>query len=694
MKLATRLMLPVIIGVLCACDTTESSTDPDTTAATDTGCPAQETECDGTCTHTSTNPLHCGACGVTCASGEVCSLGACSSECASDLTTCGSACVDTQTNVRHCGACDSTCDSDQTCTNGACVTAPPTCSQTLCGADCVDPQSDERHCGACNTACTTAQTCTGGTCVDNTPVDPPTSTCTAPISLEDTSTPDTVVGDGTSASCTHEALAAAVAQGGVITFDCGAEPVTLDITEALQLRTDVDTIIDGGGLVTLDGGRNDGRQNRIFEYHSPDYRVTTTRVVVQRLTLQNAEAPTSDYTPPNPDNAQCAWGYKDGEGGAVRMRDGRLHVIDCVFRNNHAAPTGPDTGGGAIYAAGALEVIVVGSTFVDNQGSNSGAIGLLQTDGLFFNSHFEGNRATGEGQNFGGASGCPEFNHAAQGGAGGNGGAMAIDGNDVERVEFCGVVFKDNHANELATIFRTPNSQRGLTTFDHCLFEGNHASDGGGAIWMQDMTFEMRNSAVIGNTSDGLGGGIRIDQGPHGSTLLLENVTLAGNVATNSLGGGLVFAGEGTIRNCTFAENEAAGGEGYFGAAIVSHGEASANLEVHNTIFWNNIDDHEWTPMTCSILNPGTPGTLPGSNNVQWPEMRNGTNNQMDNPCTPNITFADPQLSPLADNGGPTPTMMPAANSVVIGLGGDCPTTDQRGEPRPATGCAAGAVEP
>ncbi|MBK8410863.1 MAG: hypothetical protein IPL19_23240 [Sandaracinaceae bacterium] len=525
---------------------------------------------------------------------------------------------------------------------------------------------------------------------DSGPIVPPPATCTPPITLVDTSSPDRVVGDGTPASCTHANLAAAVAQGGVITFDCGAGEHTIAIPTALDLRIDTDTIIDGGGTITLSGGD----ASRIFEYDSPNYRVTTTRVVLQRLTLEDARAPATDFTPQDSGNPECAWGYKDGEGGAIRMRDGRLHVIDCIFRNNHAAPTGPDTGGGAIYALGALEVIVVGSSFVGNEGSNGGAIGLLQTDGIFYNTLFQDNAATGVGQNFGGASGCPEFNHAEQGGAGGNSGAIGIDGNSVERVEFCGVTFRGNTANELGTVSRTPNSQRGLSTFNRCTFDGNHAGDGGGAIWMQDMELELFNSAIVGNTSDGLGAGVRIDQGPHGSTIRVVNTTFHGNVATNSLGGGLVFSGEGTIQNCTFAENEAAGGVGFFGAAIVAHGTESQGLEILNTIFWNNITNHEWTPMTCSVGNPGTPVPLPGSGNLQWPTLRNGPANNPDNACTTNIMFADAMLGALQDNGGPTPSMMPAVGSVAIGLGADCPDTDQRGEPRSTTTCTAGAVEP
>jgi hypothetical protein len=226
------------------------------------------------------------------------------------------------------------------------------------------------------------------------------------------------------------------------------------------------------------------------------------------------------------------------------------------------------------------------------------------------------------------------------------------------------------------------------------LWQGNHTGDGGAALWMQDMDLEVFASAVIGNTSDGLGAGIRLNQGPHGSTLLIENTTFQGNIATNSLGGGLVYSGDGLVRNCTFAENEARGGVGFFGAAIVAHGAESQGLRIENTVFWNNIDDHEYTPMTCSVGNPGTPVALPGSGNLQWPMIRNGANNQVDNECTVGILFSDSMLSPLADNGGPTPSMLPPAGSSALSVGSNCPQTDQRGEPRPSEGCAAGAIEP
>ena len=113
-------------------------------------------------------------------------------------------------------------------------------------------------------------------------------------------------------------------------------------------------------------------------------------------------------------------------------------------------------------------------------------------------------------------------------------------------------------------------------------------------------------------------------------------------------------------------------------------------------IFTNNVDDHEWTPMTCSVDNPGAPVPLPGGEqrSVAAASATVRRDAVEDNPCTEGTTFADAMLMPLGDNGGPTPTMMPASGSVVIGAGAECPDHDQRGEPRPTDGCAAGAVEP
>jgi predicted outer membrane repeat protein len=295
--------------------------------------------------------------------------------------------------------------------------------------------------------------------------------------------------------------------------------------------------------------------------------------------------------------------------------------------------------------------------------------------------------ATGVGQNSCCDNACPGIGHAAQLGAGGNGGAVVIDGDSVDRISFCNVIFRNNQGNELGTVFRTPNTTAYReSTFDRCLFEGNSMGDGGGAIWMRDMNLVIRDSTFAGNTATGLGGGVRADA----STIDIQNSTFYGNSADHAIGGALVFQGAGLVKNCTFAENQAIGG---FDPAISGGHDGANRFVVENTIFLNNTDTHPYTPMTCNVPEP-----LDGSGNVQWPQKRvdeDGTPSTTDdNPCTAGILFADANLGALGDNGGATPTMVPQAGSPALGLGQNCPPFDQRGQPRPTSGCAAGAVEP
>ncbi|MBU1238319.1 hypothetical protein KJ865_01305, partial [Myxococcota bacterium] len=61
-------------------------------------------------------------------------------------------------------------------------------------------------------------------------------------------------------------------------------------------------------------------------------------------------------------------------------------------------------------------------------------------------------------------------------------------------------------------------------------------------------------------------------------------------------------------------------------------------------------------------------------------------------PCTEGITFADPLLEPLDDNGGFTPTATLPAGSPAVDFTTDCSPEDQRGETRQGE-CDSGAYE-
>ena len=334
--------------------------------------------------------------------------------------------------------------------------------------------SDSASTGPGETDSDTAETDTGDTGDTG---DGPPAICDAPLELYDTSSPTAVIGSGTPESCTGQDLKAAAELGGTITFDCGPDPVTIALDETIVLPVDTDTILDGEGLITLDAG---GKTRHLFFNH-PDWMNNPTKIVLQRMRFINGLAPAGEYFPQDPNNPNCAYGYKEGSGGVIYVRNGVLHVIDSRFEDNVAALEGPDVGGGAIYVVGVPEVVIVGSRFVDNRAANGGAIGMLFANPSIYNSHFEGNTAEGIGQNYV-EPGCPEFNHDEQGGAGGNSGAVYFDGlNDEGHVyAICGTTFVDNHANELAgALFRTPNVGMREMLLDRCVFDGNTGRLGG-----------------------------------------------------------------------------------------------------------------------------------------------------------------------------------------------------------------------
>jgi len=505
---------------------------------------------------------------------------------------------------------------------------------------------------------------------------PPPPTCAAPVSLVDTANPDHVVGDGTAASCTQAALKTALDAGGKITFSCGPAPATIAVTTTLALRTDVATTIDGGGTVTLDGGGT----TQILRFDHPNYRVNTTVLTIQRLTLARGKATGTRMFAPAP--APCSQGYYDGYGGALYVRDGELVVIDSKFVDNQAASLGPDVGGGAISLLGVRRAIVTGSVFLTNKGANGGAINVLNSELDVYNSLFDGNRAEGNGANGDDATKCSVIAETGQHqiGSGGNGGAIVIDGGDDLVHTFCGVVFLANGGGTGAlggAIFRTPDGPKRSSVIDRCEF-ANNSGESGGAAYFHNSDLKIVGTTFDSNVATKGSGALQAD----GTTFALQNNTFVGNSAMAGLGGAIsLFGGGGTIEFTTFANNHADGGDPYFGAAI----GGNPTLTLRSNIFANNTAKNTGAPMQCHVT-----GT--GDGNIQFPR-NHVVGTAPDAPCTPSVVFGDPLLSPNDFHGGPTSTMVPGAGSPALTAGVMCPATDQRGNARPATGCTAGSVQ-
>jgi hypothetical protein len=288
----------------------------------------------------------------------------------------------------------------------------------------------------------------------------------AEAKLEDVSTPTTVVGTGTRASCTSSAFVAAVAKGGVITFDCGPDPVTITLEQTAKVFNDraPKVVIDGGNKVTLSGA---GQRRILYQNTCDEQQVWTTSHCDNQdspaLTVQNLRFVDG--------NAQ---GEDDG-GGAIYASGGRLKVLNCQFEHNVCASEGPDVGGGAVRALqqyNDLPVYVVGSRFggseaTGNVCSNGGALSSIGVSFRVFHSSFLYNRAIGRGANPARA-GTP---------GGGSGGAIYNDGNTFT-LALCGSTLQHNRANEGGgAIFFVSNDRSGSLTITDSMLGDNPSGE-------------------------------------------------------------------------------------------------------------------------------------------------------------------------------------------------------------------------
>jgi hypothetical protein len=290
-------------------------------------------------------------------------------------------------------------------------------------------------------------------------------TCAVPAGLPvDTSRPTRVIGNGTPQSCTSDAVVAAVAQGGVVTFNCGDAPVTIPMTRTARVfNNQPDLVLDGGGRVTLSGG---GRLRVLYQNScDPNLVWTSSRCDLQanpRTTLQNLTFVDGDASGQN-EGLDSVYG-----GGAVFARGGQLTIVNSRFFRNRCEPTGPDLGGGAVRGFGVQSLRIVRSTFggMAGQGnvcSNGGAISGLGSSISLVNSLVTHNEAVGVGANPQRA-GTP---------GGGSGGAIYQDGNTFA-LDLCGSRLAHNLAIEGGSaIFYVSNDRSGSMALRDSVLESH-----------------------------------------------------------------------------------------------------------------------------------------------------------------------------------------------------------------------------
>ncbi|HST26894.1 MAG TPA: choice-of-anchor Q domain-containing protein, partial [Rudaea sp.] len=243
----------------------------------------------------------------------------------------------------------------------------------------------------------------------------------------------------------------------------------------------------------------------------------------------------------------------------------------------------------------------------------------------------------------------------------------------------------------------------------------NTAGDAGGGVATTSSAITINQSSVTGNSASG-GGGIFIHN-DNSNALTVTASTVSGNNANSNYGyysgGGGVYARHvgATISNSTIANNTSS----RYGGGVIGHVSAGTYpTTVSNSTVSGNSASYgggisETSNATITLTN-----TVVGGNNATTnPDADTGYGGNIaaafsliGNTGTATITDnggnllnTAPQLGALANNGGPTITMLPLAGSPLIDAGDPAFSglaTDQRGTGFPRIVNAAvdiGAVE-
>jgi hypothetical protein len=223
----------------------------------------------------------------------------------------------------------------------------------------------------------------------------------------------------------------------------------------------------------------------------------------------------------------------------------------------------------------------------------------------------------------------------------------------------------------------------GILTLKNSTVSGNtsqsiNAIGGGGISNIRSGTVTLLDSTISGNSTyanqpggtlvNAPGGGL-LSTGP----LTITNSTISGN--TGSLGGGLYITDGVTLSNSTISANTATRGGGLY---LTTDDTLQNTVVSGNSTFPNGQGPDVFTRATDSVLSNGFNLIGQSDGSTGW--------NPSDNVGT-TANPVDAKLAPLANNGGPTQTMLPLPGSPLIDAGSNAlipagVTTDQRGQQR------------
>lgn len=455
--------------------------------------------------------------------------------------------------------------------------------------------------------------------------------------------------DGTADGCTtdpdgctlRDAVTDANSNSGddTITFASSLSGQTITLTEGeLSVSPSDRLTIDGpgAGYLTIDGNN----KSRIFSIDA-----SGAPVEISGLTLTHGSS-------------------ADALGGAISvLRPTPLTIADSVLTQNNAG----SGNGGAIASSGSLTLS--GSTV---SGNTAFAGGGIASSGKYAELHVRDSQLSGNSASIGG-------------------------GIEVEQTYSSNPTMEPSKHPVQSEIVRTTVSGNtaklagagialaALGGGDHftvadSTISGNHGDSGsqpafGGGVYFGNVyasyapirgEFRTVDSTISGNSANS-GGGVSVGG-------LATTVTSAPATNTPVVGGNGVI----DLQNSTVASNSATAGGG--GAYLSAHG---STLDLTSTVLADN------TAAAGANDADRADGSADGGLDLSYSLVENPGDALKTQASS--ITGVDPDLGPLADNGGPTRTQLPSPTSPVVDQG-KAPArllTDQRGHARIVAGDAA-----
>lgn len=384
-------------------------------------------------------------------------------------------------------------------------------------------------------------------------------------------------------------------------------------------------------------------------------------------------------------------------GGAVYHSSGTLVASGSTWTGNSA----DNTSGGAIYSGSTSVLSISTSTFATNVADDFGGAIYNVGTATISDSTFDQN--TSRDDHLSVEEGGGAIRHGAgtltvTGSTFSGNSTLDFDGGAIHAttggvVNIDSSAFRDNSADDRAGAIYS----RDVTTVSGSTFSGNEGYYQGGAIFAVG-SLAVSESAFTGNRSTGSDGGAIAAWGL--DPLTVDSSQFSGNSGRS--GGAIYLANGGSFLNSTVTGNTGVSGGGIYLASdaalsidfvtLVSNSGSTAGANIF-------LADGAATPTVRGsvIGNPLGGGDNCSGVGSPWTIVESVADDSSCGADFTSATWAEIALGALADNGGPTQTMMPDEASVLVGFVTDGTATaltsvDQRGYAR-VDAYTAGAVE-